>query len=118
MGTSKSTSASSKPEAARAGQRLSSPITRRRSGRANMDSSELQKFLAVLQSGDPEAVEELLRQLDPFLRQVIRMQLLDGRLQHITDTTDVLQSLLKDFLARIPADQPSGNRPGSLQAYL
>jgi DNA-directed RNA polymerase specialized sigma24 family protein len=83
-----------------------------------MDSSELQQFLAVLQSGDAQAVEALLDRLDPFLRPIIRLHLLDGRLRHVADTTDVLQSLLKDFLARRPGNAAAEHFPGGLRAYL
>ena len=38
-----------------------------------MATPELQEFFEVLQSGDQSAVEELLRQFDPFLRRAIRL---------------------------------------------
>ena len=56
-----------------------------------MASPELQEFSQVLQSGDQPAVEELLRQFDPFLRRVIRLLLIDGRLRRAVDTTDIFQ---------------------------
>jgi RNA polymerase sigma factor (sigma-70 family) len=83
-----------------------------------MASPELQEFLAVLQSGDQPGIEELLRQLDPFLRQVIRMHLVDGRLRHVLSTTDIFQSLLKDFLARRAGAPAPDDRQGGLRAYL
>lgn len=62
-----------------------------------MAAPEFQKFFAVLKSGERHTIEELPRQLDPFLRRAIRLRLIDGRLRCAVDTTDILQSLLKDF---------------------
>jgi DNA-directed RNA polymerase specialized sigma24 family protein len=84
-----------------------------------MDSPELQEFLAELQSGDRQAVEGVLDELGPFLRQVIHMHLLDGRLGHVLETADILQSLLKDFLARREFGLDAADRErGGLRAYL
>ena len=83
-----------------------------------MPNSKFPEFLAVLQSGDRQAVEELLRHLDPFLRRVIRLRLIDGRLRRLVDTADIFQSLLKDFLSRREADRPPAPELGGLSAYL
>ena len=64
-----------------------------------MASPELRRFLQILQSGDQQAIEAVLHELDPFLRKIIRLRLLDGRLRRVMDTTDIFQSLLKDFLS-------------------
>lgn len=82
-----------------------------------MATPEIPDFFATLRSGDPRTVEELLRQFDPYLRRVIRLRLLGGRLSHAVDTTDVL-SLLKDFLAQRDKDTPLPGAPGGLSAYL
>jgi RNA polymerase sigma-70 factor (ECF subfamily) len=71
-----------------------------------MASAEVQQFLETLRTGDSDAVERLLRQIDPFLRRIIRQRLIDGRLRRVVDTTDVLHSVVKDFLAR------TRSRPG------
>jgi RNA polymerase sigma-70 factor (ECF subfamily) len=65
-----------------------------------MASAEVQEFLETLRTGDSHAVEALLRQIDPFLRKVIRQRLIDGRVRRVVDTTDVFHSVVKDFLAR------------------
>src|SRR5207247_6652478 len=83
-----------------------------------MAAPEFQKFLAVLRSGERHAIEELLRQLDPFLRRAIRLRLIDTRLRRAVDTTDILQSLLKDFLAQKKNDHPSAGASGEMCAYL
>jgi RNA polymerase sigma-70 factor (ECF subfamily) len=90
-----------------------------------MTSPEVQQFLETLRTGDMHAVEELLRQIDPFLRRVIRQRLIDGRLRRVVDTTDVFHSVVKDFLARPRPEAAGGGSdhtplPGSraLDAYL
>jgi RNA polymerase sigma factor (sigma-70 family) len=83
-----------------------------------MPTPELQEFFARIQGGDDGAVEELLRELDPFLRRVIRMRLLDGRLRRAVDTTDILQSLLEDFLRQSAAGEPAKSSSAELCAYL
>src|SRR5215469_4158070 len=83
-----------------------------------MPIAEFPGFLAVLRGGDPHAVEALLRHLDPFLRRVIRLRLIDGRLRRLVDTADIFQSLLKDFLSRQEADPPPAPALGGLSAYL
>ena len=83
-----------------------------------MAAPEIPDFFAALQGGDQRAVEELLGQLDPCLRRVIRLRLIGGRLRQAVDTTDVLQSLLKDFLARTGKETPPPRRAGGLCAFL
>ena len=46
-----------------------------------MPTPELQEFFAKIHGGDEGAVEAMLQEMDPFLRRVIRMRLLDGRLR-------------------------------------
>jgi DNA-directed RNA polymerase specialized sigma24 family protein len=83
-----------------------------------MPAPELQEFLAKLQGGNDGSVEAMLREMDPFLRRVIRLRLLDGRLRRAVDTTDILQSLLKDFLRQRAAGEPSESSSAELCAYL
>jgi DNA-directed RNA polymerase specialized sigma24 family protein len=46
------------------------------------------------------------------------MRLIDGRLQHILDTGDIFQSLLRDFLAREKPQEVSSQSAGELRAYF
>jgi DNA-directed RNA polymerase specialized sigma24 family protein len=83
-----------------------------------MATPEIPEFFAALRGGDPRSVEELLRQFDPYLRRVIRLRLMSGRLSHAVDTTDILQSLLKDFLTQREKETLLPGAPGGLCAYL
>jgi len=57
------------------------------------------KFFEILRSGDAEAVEQLLSDLEPFLKGAIRVRLFNSRARRVVDTGDIVQSLLKDFLS-------------------
>jgi RNA polymerase sigma factor (sigma-70 family) len=79
-----------------------------------MREAGFQEFFEILRSGDAEAVERLLSDLDPFLRRAIRLRLRDRR---VVDTSDILQSLLKDYLSREGTDTGSASSR-RLRAYL
>jgi DNA-directed RNA polymerase specialized sigma24 family protein len=83
-----------------------------------MPTAELQEFFAKIQGGDEAAVQAMLQEMDPFLRRIIRMRLLDGRLRRAVDTTDILQSLLEDFLRQPAAGEPAETGSAELCAYL
>jgi DNA-directed RNA polymerase specialized sigma24 family protein len=83
-----------------------------------MATPEVSDFLAVLRSGDEQAVEQLLRRLDPILRQIIHLRLVDGRLRRLVDTTDIVQSLLKNFLCQGTNGPPTELGPDGLYAWL
>jgi RNA polymerase sigma factor (sigma-70 family) len=84
-----------------------------------MATPEVQDFLTKLRSGDRQAIEEILRQQEPFLRRAIRLRLIDKRLRRVVDTTDILQSLLKDFLYQKQKEHlPAGALGGELAAWL
>jgi RNA polymerase sigma factor (sigma-70 family) len=83
-----------------------------------MPTPELQEFFAKIQGRDEAAVQAMLREMDPFLRRVIHMRLLDGRLRRAVDTTDILQSLIEDFLRQPAAGEPAETSSAELCAYL
>jgi DNA-directed RNA polymerase specialized sigma24 family protein len=83
-----------------------------------MASRELQEFFAALRSGDPQTVDSLLNRLDPSLRRIIRARLQDARARRIADTSDIFQSLLKDFLFQRENQQSPSDSSAGLYAYL
>ena len=85
---------------------------------ANIPTPELQEFFAIIQGDDEQALETMLQELDPFLRRVIRLRLHDGRLRRSVDTTDILQSLLEDFLRQPEAGERAETSSAELSAYL
>ena len=82
-----------------------------------MSDAGFQKILEILRSGDSEAVDRLLSDLDPVLRQGIRSRLCNPQTRRVVDTADILQSLLKDFLERKGTDQAAVSAR-RLRAYL
>jgi hypothetical protein len=83
-----------------------------------MEMPEFSKFFAVLRGSDGRAAGEMVRALEPALRRVIHLRLIDGRLRHILDTTDILQSLLAYFLRRKAVPLRAAGKTGGLRAYL
>ncbi len=85
-----------------------------------MATPEFQNFFAVLRQGDPQAVRELLRQHEPFLRAMIHLRLIDGRLRRTVDTMDIFQTLLKDFLdlTRERSAHPPPEASADVRAFL
>jgi DNA-directed RNA polymerase specialized sigma24 family protein len=83
-----------------------------------MAAAEVQEFFDRLRSGDQDEVERLLRRLEPSLRRVIRMRLVDDRLRRVVDTSDVFQSLMKDFLSQQRRDGSPREISAGLYAYL
>jgi len=83
-----------------------------------MASRELQEFFAALRSGDPETVERSLNRLDPSLRRIIRSRLKDGRLRSVADTSDIFQSLVKDFLFQNVSEPSPSESSAGMYAYL
>lgn len=83
-----------------------------------MASRELQEFFAALRSGDPQTAESLLNRLEPSLRRIIRARLQDARVRRVADTSDIYQSLLKDFLIQRESQQSPSESAAGLHAYL
>ncbi len=83
-----------------------------------MAAPEFQDFFASFGNGEAESPEEMLPRMAPFLRQIIRLYLIDQRLRRSLDTMDILQSLLKDFLVQTQHHRPEAETSGGLCAYL
>ncbi len=83
-----------------------------------MVSPEVQEFFAALQSDDLQVVDSLLNEVDPSLRRIIRARLNDARVRRIADTSDIVQSLLRDFLSRKEGRSEPSGLSGDLYAYL
>src|SRR5580704_973989 len=82
-----------------------------------MREAGFQQFFEILRNGDAEAVDRLLSDVDPFLRRAIRLRLFDRRARRVVDTSDILQSLLKDYLSREETDEGAASS-ARLRGYL
>jgi DNA-directed RNA polymerase specialized sigma24 family protein len=94
------------------------PLTCARRVGPNMASRELQEFFAALRSGDPRTAESLLDRLEPSLRRIIRARLQDARVRRVADTSDIFQSLLKDFLFQRQGEHSPSQSAAGMYAYL
>jgi DNA-directed RNA polymerase specialized sigma24 family protein len=83
-----------------------------------MGELEIQEFLQILRSGNHEAAERAIAWLAPWLRRAISLRLVDGRVRRVTDTGDVFQSLMKDFLERGPDDGATPQNGACAKKYL
>jgi RNA polymerase sigma-70 factor (ECF subfamily) len=80
--------------------------------------SDISSLIARVRSGDQEAVAELVRDYEPYVRRAIRIQLRDPRLRSTLDTADICQSVLASFFARLALGQYDLDQPGHLAALL
>jgi DNA-directed RNA polymerase specialized sigma24 family protein len=75
-------------------------------------------FPKLPSDNDPEKLERWIVRLEPWLRRAIRVRLVGDRLRRLADTSDVFQSLLKDFLSRKGNADIFAMREPSLSRYL
>jgi RNA polymerase sigma factor (sigma-70 family) len=80
--------------------------------------AELQELIARVRRGDQDAAAELVRNYDPHVRRAIRIQLRDPRLRSAFDTSDICQSVMASFFARLSLGQYDLDQPSQLAALL
>ncbi len=61
------------------------------------DESSFEELMRRVRAGDPRAAEELVRRYEPTIRRVVRVRLVDSRLQRLFDSMDVCQSVFGSF---------------------
>jgi hypothetical protein len=79
---------------------------------------EFAEFFEFFRNRDPQAVDRLLRWLDPWLRAVIRVRLVAHRVREIVSVSDVFQSLMKDFVGRASRSSSEPERKVEMERYL
>jgi RNA polymerase sigma factor (sigma-70 family) len=81
---------------------------------------DIQDLIARTRAGDQDAAAELVREYEPHIRRAVRIQLRDPRLRSMLDTTDICQSVMASFFARLAFGQFDRNvsEPGQLVALL
>lgn len=83
-----------------------------------VSAPEFAEFFEILRGRDPQAVDRLLRWLDPWLRAVIRVRLVAHRVRGIVGVSDVFQSLMKDFVGRASRNGSEPERKIEMERYL
>jgi RNA polymerase sigma-70 factor (ECF subfamily) len=75
-------------------------------------------LVARVRAGDDEAAAELVRRYEPTLRRTARLRLRDPQLRRLFDSSDVCQSVFRNFFVRVAAGQFELDGPESLLKLL
>jgi DNA-directed RNA polymerase specialized sigma24 family protein len=81
-------------------------------------SEELHELIARVRGGDQDAAAEVVRKYQPYVRRAIRIQLRDPRLRSALDASDICQSVMASFFARLTLGQYEFDQPSQLAALL
>src|SRR4051794_19817654 len=80
--------------------------------------SGLVALLDRFRAGDSGAARELVGAYEPHLRRIIRLRIRDSRLRRLYDSTDICQSVLASFFARLSLGQFDLENPAQLVRLL
>lgn len=84
-----------------------------------MSSSEnFDELIRRVRAGDPEAAESIWRRYEPLLQREIRLRIRDPRLRRRVDESDICQSVMMSFFARVRVGQFELEGPEQLQRLL
>jgi RNA polymerase sigma-70 factor (ECF subfamily) len=61
------------------------------------EDNSFEELMRRVRAGDGRAAEELVRRYEPTIRRVVRVRLVDQRLQRLFDSMDVCQSVFGSF---------------------
>ena len=61
------------------------------------DETSFEELMCRVRAGDGQAAEELVRRYEPTIRRVVRVRLVDARLQRLFDSMDICQSVFGSF---------------------
>ncbi len=61
------------------------------------DETSFEELMRRVRAGDEQAAEELVRRYEPTIRRVVRVRLVDARLQRLFDSMDICQSVFGSF---------------------
>jgi len=76
------------------------------------------EMMARVRSGDPATAAELVRKYEPAIRAAVRGRMADQRLRRLFDSTDVCQTVLATFFARMALGQYRLDTPEDLVKLL
>ena len=68
--------------------------------------------------GDEAAATQLVREYEPVIRRVVRIQLRDRRMRRVLDSMDICQSVLRSFFVRAALGQYELSTPQELLRLL
>jgi RNA polymerase sigma-70 factor (ECF subfamily) len=68
------------------------------------NEEDLRTLLLRVRAGDQQAAATLVRRYEPALRRTVRVRLRDRQLRRLLDSSDICQSVLLRFFARLARD--------------
>src|SRR6516165_10385656 len=71
-----------------------------------------------VRAGDGAAAEQLVRRYEPTIRRVVRVRLVDARLQRLFDSMDICQSVFGSFFVHAALGDYDLNTPEQLLGLL
>jgi RNA polymerase sigma-70 factor (ECF subfamily) len=82
------------------------------------EGSAIRLLIERARAGDQDAAAELVRDFEPHIRRAVRVQLRDSRLKGALEASDVCQSVLASFFARLAMGQYELSEPRQLTGLL
>ncbi len=82
------------------------------------DDAHFTNLIQRVRAGEEDAVRELVRDYEPFIRRSIQIRLRDPRLRRVFDSMDICQSVLASFCVRATLGQYELSEPNQLPKLL
>jgi RNA polymerase sigma-70 factor (ECF subfamily) len=82
------------------------------------EDTAFRNLIERVRAGDEAAATQLVREYEPVIRRVVRIQLRDSRLRRLLDSMDICQSVLRSFFVRAALGQYELRTPEELLKLL
>jgi RNA polymerase sigma-70 factor (ECF subfamily) len=82
------------------------------------EDAVFRELIGRVRAGDEAAATQLVRDYEPVIRRVVRIQLRDGRMRRVFDSMDISQSVLRSFFVRAALGQYELRTPHELLKLL
>jgi RNA polymerase sigma-70 factor (ECF subfamily) len=83
-----------------------------------LEPQTFQDLLRRVRAGEAQAAEELVKAVEPAIRRIVRVRLVDVRLRRVLDSMDICQSVLCSFFTRAALGQYQLETPEQLLKLL
>jgi RNA polymerase sigma-70 factor (ECF subfamily) len=82
------------------------------------EETSFEELMCRVRAGDQQAAEEVVRRYEPTIRRIVRVRLVDTRLQRLFDSMDVCQSVFGSFFVHAALGDYDLNTPEQLLNLL
>jgi RNA polymerase sigma-70 factor (ECF subfamily) len=82
------------------------------------EDKAFRELMGRVRAGDEAAATQLVREYEPVIRRVVRIQLRDRRMRRVLDSMDICQSVLRSFFIRAALGQYELTTPQELLNLL